>query len=324
MIITKAPLRISIAGGGTDLPSYYTKYGSNFISAAINKHVYIALNRSFTGKTILKYSRTEEVGDVNHILHPIFREVLKLYPKLPPLEIASFADIPSGTGLGSSGSFTVALLEAIHTFIDKPLGATQLAELAFKVEHTILGHPVGKQDQYIAAFGGLTHFNIDLKGKVKVKTIENTAIQNSLVLFFTGYSRNANELLSKQNIDLLNQNLSVIDNLHETQHLTGKAAAALFNNDADALATVFNQQWELKNKRLPNSTHAGILAFYNLALANYALGGKLIGAGGGGFLLFVTKHKQRLKKALNPYLIEVPFKINQYGAHAVLDEGDTL
>lgn len=322
MILVRAPLRLSIAGGGTDLPSYYENYGSDFISAAIDKYIYIALNKSFTLDTFLKYSKTEVVNHPKNIEHPIFRAALHTY--MPgPVDIASFADIPSGTGLGSSGSFTVALIQALSHNHNKNTDYDYLcttkehiSESAFDIEANHLKNPVGKQDQYIAAYGGLTHFNITTLGKVTPQKVPANlqSLQNCLMLFFTGYSRNANDLLRKQDTSTKEFDQKTLDNLKRTHKLTPEAARALFSSNWYDLALIFNEQFMLKNRRIKGSTPPEIFEFYYHGLKNGALGGKLIGAGGGGFLLFITESRDKLKEAMEQKgLIHIPFEFDHEG-----------
>lgn len=335
MIITKAPLRISIGGGGTDLPSYYNKFGSTFISAAINKYIYISAHKIFIPDIIIKYSEMERVLNVNDIQHPLIRESMKEVGISNAIEISSFADIPSGTGLGSSGTFTVALLKALYTYADINHDAMSLAEKACDIEINKLNSPVGKQDQFIASFGGLSRFDIDTNGKVTVSPLkisehDFTDLEEHLLLFFTGYSRNASSILKEQD-DATKQALKeapggkkedsaeVIENLHFIRELGQQIGSALETGHIDEFGRLMNVHWERKRQRSKSMSNPQIDIWYDLAMKNGALGGKLIGAGGGGFLMFLADDKRRLRKVMREAgLADVPFKFDRLGAQVVL------
>ena len=233
MIITRSPLRISLGGGGTDLPSYYEEHSGFLIAAAIDKYVYITLHRTFVQELIVKYSKLERVKSVDDVEHPIIREALKLVGvDAPYLEISSLADIPAGTGLGSSGSFTTALLKALHSWRMNLVHPAQLAEQACDIEINRLGEPIGKQDQYIAAYGGITCFKFMPDGRVEawpLKISEETLynLEDNLLLFFTGYSRTAASILKEQKTKTLTSDKSMVDNLHFVKDL-GKAKSKSF------------------------------------------------------------------------------------------------
>jgi D-glycero-alpha-D-manno-heptose-7-phosphate kinase len=330
MIITKAPLRIAIGGGGTDLPSYYEQYGSVFISAAIDKYVYISLHTAFPQDFIVKYSEMERVKTVDQIKHPIVREALLKCGVSSGLELCSFADIPSGTGLGSSGTFTVALLKALYTYTHKFHTDLSLAEDACDIEINRLYSPVGKQDQSIASIGGLTRFEIDRQGVVTAAPLKmpNTAkvdLEEHLLLFFTGYSRSANALLKDQD-DKTKAELkagrsnssSVIENLHFVRELGEQIGTCLGNGNLEEFARLMNIHWEHKKKRSENMSNSDINQWYELGMRNGALGGKLLGAGGGGFLMFLADDKRRLRKAMREAgLHDVPFRFDDMGAQVV-------
>ncbi len=333
MIIVKAPLRISIGGGGTDLPSYYEQFESTFISAAIDKYIYISLHPIFIDDIIIKYSELERVLDVEKIRHPIVREALKHVGLRKAIEICSFADIPSGTGLGSSGTFTIALLKALYTFKNRPHTSASLAEDACRIEIEKLGAPIGKQDQYIASFGGLTRFHIDKSGQVSASPLEMqphhlTDLQEHLLLFFTGYSRSANDILKEQD-DAVRMTQAkpeasklsgeMLENLHFTKDLGLQIGRALESGHIDEFGRLMNVHWEHKKKRSKNMSTGKIDEWYDLAIKNGAIGGKLIGAGGGGFLMFLTDDKRRLRQAMREAgLQDVPFRFDNLGAQVVL------
>src|ERR1700678_3287869 len=292
MIITRSPLRISLGGGGTDLPSYYQEHSGFLIAAAIDKYVYITLHRTFVEELIVKYSKLERVKTVDEVEHPIIREALKLVGmEAPYLEISSLADIPAGTGLGSSGSFTTALLKALHAWKMNLVHPAELAEQACDIEINRLGEPIGKQDQYIAAVGGITAFTFHKDGRVEFrpcKIAEETLynLEDNLLLFFTGYSRSASSILKDQNDRSKKNDSSMLDNLHFTKDLGYKSLACLESGNLEEFAMLMDVHWQRKKARSSGMSNAQINQWYDFAMANGALGGKLIGAGGGGFLMF--------------------------------------
>ena len=304
MIITRSPLRISLGGGGTDLPSYYRKHGGFVLSAAINRYVYITINEAFRPRIILKYSKLEDVERWEDIQHPIIREALRLTGVQGPyLEIVSLSDIPAGTGLGSSGSFTTALLRALHTMNRNFVPPRELAEQACHIEIDLLKEPVGKQDQYIAAFGGITCFEflpddrvVAEPLKIASETLAN--LEDNLLLFFTGASRSAAEVLRDQDRRTRDNASEMLENLHHTKHLGHASRDALLAGDLRRFAELMHVHWEHKKKRSPGISSSRIDEMYELARANGALGGKLIGAGGGGFLMLYTEDKTRLRAAM--------------------------
>jgi D-glycero-alpha-D-manno-heptose-7-phosphate kinase len=304
LIITRSPLRISLGGGGTDLPSYYRKHGGFVLSAAINQYVYITINEAFRPRIILKYSKLEDVERWEDIQHPIFREALRLTGVMGPyLEIVSLSDIPAGTGLGSSGSFTTALLRALHTMKRSFVPPHELAEQACHIEIDLLHEPVGKQDQYIAAFGGITCFEFLPDDKVVAEPLkiapETLAnLEDNLLLFFTGASRSAAEVLRDQDTRTRENASEMLENLHLTKCLGHESRDALLAGDLRKFAEIMHVHWEHKKKRSPGMSSGFIDEMYELARSHGALGGKLIGAGGGGFLLLYTEDKTRLRSAM--------------------------
>ena len=302
MIMTRSPLRISLGGGGTDLPSYYREHSGFVISAAIDKYVFITINQAFKPKLILKYSKLEMVDLVNEVEHPILREALRSANlDTPHLEIVSIADIPAGTGLGSSGSFTTALLRALHALKKNLVPAQELAEQACNIEMNILKEPVGKQDPYIAAFGGITCFSFLPDDTVQVEPLricsETLAnLEDQLSLFFTGYTRSASELLRDQDSRSRQKDSDIIANLHLVKELGYKSKEALEKGDLRRFAELMHEHWENKKKRSAGMTNSRINELYDLARENGAVGGKLIGAGGGGFLMFYSEDKARLRR----------------------------
>jgi D-glycero-alpha-D-manno-heptose-7-phosphate kinase len=325
MIIVRSPLRISLGGGGTDLPSYYQLHTGFLIAAAIDKYVYITLHQNFSQEFILKYSQMERVKGVRDIEHPIIREALRLVGlDTPNLEITSMADIPAGTGLGSSGSFTTALLKALHTYKKNLVHPSELAEQACDIELNRLGEPIGKQDQYIAAYGGITAFKFLPTGKVEawpLKIAEETLynLEDNLLLFFTGYSRSASTILREQDTKSKAADASMMENLHFTKELGLKSQCALETGDLHEFARLMDVHWRRKKERSGGMSNPQIDAWYELAMANGALGGKLIGAGGGGFLMFYASDKARLRHALREQgLREVRFRFDFEGTKILI------
>lgn len=323
MIIARSPLRISLGGGGTDLPSYYRKHGGFVISAAIDRYVYIALHRRFVPEILLKYSKFEQIERVEEIQHPIFREALRLTGVASHVEIVSMADIPSGTGLGSSGSFTTALLTVLNSYKGHPVLPPDLAEQACDIEINRLGEPIGKQDQYISALGGVMSFNFNSDETVsftpmnlKPETLNN--LEDNLLLFFTGYSRSARAILKEQDDRSRGDDESMIDNLHYVKDMGHRSEAFLAKNDLVGFGELMNEHWEYKKKRSGMMTNPDIERWYKLALQNGAVGGKLVGAGGGGFLMFYVMDKTRVCRALsNAGLEEVRFSFEFEGAKVI-------
>lgn len=324
MIITRSPLRISLGGGGTDLPSYYEQHGGFLIAGAINKYVYIHLHQRFIDGFLLKYSQLEEADSIDQISHPIIREALKSIPAVSSnLEITSTADIPAGTGLGSSGSFTTALLKALHTREKNILSPSDLAEQACDIEINKLGESIGKQDQYIAAFGGVTSFTFHPDGKVVAQPVRMKEdallnLEDNLLLFFTGYSRSASKILSDQNQKSKQKDHEMLENLHFTKELGYKSLEALEAGDLVGYAQIMNTHWQRKKIRSEGMSNEHINAWYDHAMAHGALGGKLIGAGGGGFLMFYSEEKTRLRHAMRELgLKEVRFNFDFEGTKVV-------
>lgn len=324
MLITRSPLRVSLGGGGTDLASYYREHGGFLVAAAIDKYVYITLHRSFAAELIVKYSKLERVQSVDQIEHPIIREALKLVGVTNPhLELASMADIPGGTGLGSSGSFTTALLKALHTSKKNLLSPAELAEQACDIEINKLGEPIGKQDQYIAAVGGITAFTFQKDGRVEYRPVrlsEETLynLEDNLLLFFTGYSRSASSILKDQKIRSEKNDQAMLDNLHFTKELGYKSLESLETGNLEEFARLMDVHWQRKRARSTGMSNDRINEWYDHATANGALGGKLIGAGGGGFLMFYAADKKQLRHAMREKgLQEVRFRFDFEGTKVV-------
>ncbi|CAG0947890.1 D-glycero-alpha-D-manno-heptose-7-phosphate kinase [Anaerolineae bacterium] len=324
MIITRSPLRISLGGGGTDLPSYYREHSGFLIAAAIDKYVYITLHQTFVQELIIKYSKMERVKSVDEVLHPIIREALKLTGVgAPYLEITSMADIPAGTGLGSSGSFATALLKALHTFNKNLIHPQELAEQACRIEIDLLNEPIGKQDQYIAAYGGITCFRFLPNNQVEawpLKIAQDTLynLEDNLLLFFTGYSRSASDILREQDTKSQHSDRAMVANLHFVKELGRESQTALEAGDLNKFADLMNVHWDYKKKRSGKMSNTQIDDWYDLARKNGALGGKLIGAGGGGFLMFYADDQVRLRRVMREAgLVEVRFRFDFEGTKVI-------
>jgi len=304
MIITRSPLRISLGGGGTDLPSYYEEHVGFLVAAAIDKHVYINVHRRFEEGFVLKYSQYENATEIGEIKHPIIRESLKLVGVTEKnLEIASMADIPAGTGLGSSGSFTTALLKALHTLRKNIVRPAEIAAQACQIEIEKLHEPVGKQDQYIAAVGGVTSFHFLPGGTVEILPVELADetlfnLQDNLLMFFTGYTRSASKILKEQDDKTKHLDKSMVENLHFVKELGVQSKEALEAGELREFARLMDVHWQRKKERSGGMSNSQINDWYDYAIANGALGGKLIGAGGGGFLMFYTEEVTRLRRAM--------------------------
>ncbi|HYB42667.1 MAG TPA: galactokinase [Candidatus Methylomirabilis sp.] len=324
MIITRSPLRISLGGGGTDLPSYYREHGGLVLAAAIDKYVYITLHQTFVEELIVKYSKMERVRSVDEVQHPLVREALRLTGvDAPHLEITSMADIPAGTGLGSSGSFTTALLKALHTLKKNLVRPEELAEQACHIEIDLLGEPVGKQDPYIAAFGGITRFDFRADGKVDVQPLSIASetvydLEDNLLLFFTGYSRTASDILREQDAKSRAADPEMTSNLHLVKEVGRQSQEALESGDLKQFAELMHVHWEHKKRRSARMSNERIEHWYALARASGAMGGKVVGAGGGGFLMFYAEDKPRLRAAMREAgLPEVRFRFDFEGTKVV-------
>jgi len=325
MIISRSPLRITLGGGGTDLASYYEEHEGFLIAAAIDKYVYVTVMRPFTEGIYLKYSQLEQVEKVEQVQHPIIREALNLMGfRTPQVEISTLADIPAGTGLGSSGSFTTALLKALYTHRKRHIHQDELAELACHIEIDRLGDPIGKQDQYIAAIGGLTCFTFHKDGKVTAEPLKISMqtmfeLEDNLLLFFTGFSRSASGILRDQKVKSQQNDADMIANLHYVKDLGQRSKAALENGNTALFGELMHEHWEHKKRRSGGMSNPQIDDWYQLAMNNGAIGGKLVGAGGGGFLMFMAKNRSQLRQAMSGAgLEEVRFKFDFEGAKVMM------
>lgn len=328
MILARAPLRIPLGGGGTDLPSYYSKYGGFILSVGINKYVYICVNRPSADDLIrVKYSRYEQVSSPNQIQHDLVRPALEELNLDGNLEIASMADVPDGTGMGSSGSYLVALLLALHELKRERVPTQALAEQAVHIEMDLAGHPVGKHDHYLASFGGITCLEIATDGRVKVTpldisitTTEN--LRNSILLFFTGITRRSSDILEAQKRDTQAGDPAVLESLHRTKELGYRIKEALEQGDLGRFGLLLDEHWQNKKRRSGKISDPKLDGWYELAKKNGALGGKIMGAGGGGFFMFCcpNNHKGKLRQVLGQAgLREVPFDFDFEGAKILVN-----
>ena len=324
MIIVRSPLRISIGGGGTDIPSYYKEKESFFISAAINKYVYVTITKPFEKGIYLKYSKIEKTNKVETIKHKMIKEVLRQELMENKIEITTLTDIPSKTGLGSSGSFSTAMIKAIYSFNQKMIGRRELAEKACDIEINKLKQPSGKQDQYISVYGGISEFSINKRGIVKAKNLKIGRetildLEDNLLLFFTGFSRNSSLILNEQNKKTIKSDALMIKNLDYVKSLGLEIKKELLKGNCNNFAKLMNEHWNYKLQRSKNMSNKTINEIYTFAIKNGAIGGKLIGAGGGGFLLFYTNTPNQLRKAMtHKKLEEVRFKFDHEGVKQIL------
>lgn len=321
MIITRTPMRISLGGGGTDLPSYYRENSGGFlVAAAVSRHVYIAANERFDDDILVKYSKIERVPDSASLNHPLLREALRFTGLEKRIEISAMSDIPAHTGLGSSGSFLVGVLKCLRAFRRELRSNTQIAEEACNIEIDILGEPVGKQDQYIAAVGGVTAFKFNPDDTVEIEPVPMTSdahdrLAENLLLFFTGLHRSASEILIDQDVRSKSGDPGMTSNLDTVKQIGEASYESLVAEDFSFFAKLMTEQWNLKRDRSPNPLNEQIDGLIQAGLTNGALGGKLVGAGGGGFLLFYSEQKATLRSKMRDFgLQEVRFTFDYEGS----------
>ncbi len=328
MILARAPLRISLGGGGTDLPSYYSQYGGFILSAAINKYVYIYVNRPAADSLLrVKYSRYEQVSSVDEIQHDLVRPALKSLNINGSLEIVSMADVPDGTGLGSSGSYLVALLTALYELKREKVPTLALAEQAVHIEMELANHPVGKQDHYLASFGGITCLDIEVDGKVsvnplKISSTDSEELRSNTLLFFTGLQRSSREILQAQREDTRRAERTVVDSLHRTKELGYSIKEVLEQGNLEKFGRLLDEHWQNKKRRSGKISDPKIDRWYELAREHGALGGKVIGAGGGGFLMLYCpgSAKATVRQVFSAEgLREVPFDFDFEGAKVLVN-----
>lgn len=325
MIIARSPLRITLGGGGTDLPSYYRDHEGFLIAAAIDKYVYVTVMRPFTPGIYLKYSQLEHVDKVADVCHPIIKESLGIMDlKTPQIEITTLADIPAGTGLGSSGSFTTALLKALYAHRKQLIHPEQLAELACHIEIDRLVEPIGKQDQYAAAYGGITCFTFKKNDSVTAKPLAMNMdtmfdLEDNLLLFFTGFSRSAGSILKDQKTRTQASDDDMLKNLHYVKELGYRSQKALEEGNTTLFGELMHEHWEHKKRRSGGMSNPQIDEWYELGMKNGAVGGKLVGAGGGGFLMFLASDRNKLRHTMaHAGLEEVRFRFDFEGTKVVL------
>ena len=325
MIIVRSPLRITLGGGGTDLLSYYREYEGFLLAASIDKYVYVNVMRPFTPGIYLKYSKLEHIEQIDEVKHPIMREALRMMDfRTPQIEISTLADIPAGTGLGSSGSFTTALLKGLHTHRKRHLHQEELAELACHIEIDRLGEPIGKQDQYIAAFGGVTCFTFRQDDTVSATPLNISIdtmfdLEDNLLLFFTGFSRNAGGILKDQKVRSQKNDVEMLSNLHYVKDLGLRSKEALESGNTLLFGELMNEHWEHKKRRSGGMSNSQIDAWYEAGMKNGAIGGKLVGAGGGGFLMFMAQDRNKLRHTMAAEgLEEVRFRFDFEGTKVVM------
>jgi len=322
VIFSRAPLRISLGGGGTDLPSYYREHGGFLVSAAIDKYVYMLTHTAFQRRYRMKYSELEEVDEVSHIRHPILRESLLRHWCGNPLEIASVADVPAGTGMGSSGAYTVCLIKGLLRARHSSLSPGDLAEAACEIEIDVLGEPVGKQDPYVAAHGGICAYTFQPDGQVQVASLELDLavlrrLRDHLLLFYTGEARSASKVLADQDSRSRRNDSAMLENLHATKALGHRIHDLLVEGDLAGYAELMHAHWEHKRRRSPGMSNERIDGLYEQARRNGTVGGKLVGAGGGGFLLLYTRKPEDTRAAMAAAQApELAFDFEFDGAHA--------
>lgn len=320
MIITKTPFRISFCGGGSDMADFYRKYGGCVLSTSINRYMYITMHPYFDkNRTALKYSKTEIVENIEHIEHSIFKYILN-EKGISGVEIVSTADVPSGAGLGSSSSFTVGLLHTIYCYQGKYVSKARLAEEACTVEIDKLGNPIGKQDQYAAAFGGLNFISFHKDDTVSVEPIVTKSetvkkLQDNLVMFYTGLTHDANKILAEQKSNLSESNSQ--NNLIQMCELAKQMKYALENNDLSNFGNILNEGWHRKRELAGRISNPKIDEIYDIALQNGAIGGKLLGAGGGGFLLFYCPENKQAQLEKRLGLERFDFRFEHDGSSVI-------
>lgn len=326
MLATRAPLRITLGGGGTDIPSYYSIFGGFFVSATIDKYVYIVAHDRFDAGIRVSYSKTEIVEQQGSIEHPIVREATGLLGRFDHLELLSIADLPARTGLGSSGAFTVALLNVLHNWKGEHLPPNVLAEEACHIAIDLLHEPSGKQDEYSSAFGGINSYAINMDGRVNVSPVRISRstvsdFESEILLFYTGVTREARLILESQNKATLSGEKNTIDGLHRLKQIGVDSKNALEDGNLLEFGRLLGEHWETKKKMAPNTSTPEIDAIYELALKNGATGGKIMGAGGGGFFMFhCNSNRARLTEALESRgLLRINYRLTYEGSKTIID-----
>jgi D-glycero-alpha-D-manno-heptose-7-phosphate kinase len=327
MIVTRTPFRVTLGGGGTDLPSYYSKYGGFIFSAGIDKYMFIDINRPVVDDLIrLKYTKSETVEQLNQVQHELAREALRIMGIEKGIEVSSVADIPAGTGLGSSSCYTVGLLHGLHVFKRDYVSLAQLAEEDFKIEAEILKRPIGKQDPYLATFGGLTVLEIEKDGKVKVRkasvsqeTIDD--LNRNLLMFYTGINRSADNILSEQSRGAREEKKEVIESMNRIKEIGYEILEAVESGNVSEVGRLFDAHWQHKKKISSQMTNERFDKIYEIAKENGALGGKISGAGGGGFFAFyIEENQKKFREVMRELgLREMRYRFDFEGSKVLVD-----
>jgi D-glycero-alpha-D-manno-heptose-7-phosphate kinase len=325
MIISRAPVRFSLGGGGTDIPAYYEQFGGYLVASAIDKYIYVSANKRFYDDIRLSYSKTEIVKTVDQIEHRIFREALKMVPVHSGIELTSVADVPANSGLGSSSTFTVALLNALHTYRRNFCSSQMLAEQACELEMNRLREPIGKQDQYIAAFGGITAFTFNKDGTVLIEPVPVSDdviddLQNNLCIIYSGVERAASVVLSEQGQRVRQLDQATVERMHRIKQLGHEVYRILVSGNTDAYGELLHEHWTAKRQLASKMTDSVIDEHYEAARKAGAIGGKLMGAGGGGFFMFYTRPSDRrrvIEAMTSRGLRQLRFRFDMDGARIV-------
>lgn len=331
MIITRTPFRFTLGGGGTDLPSYYSRFGGLVFTAAIDKYMFMNVNRPIVDDLVrVKYTKSEMVDNVNELQHDLARCALEYTGFTNAVEIISMADIPAGTGLGSSSCYVVGLLNALFALKRETRTAGELAEIACHIEMDLLKKPVGKQDQYIAAYGGLPILEIEKDGQVRVRQAKmDYAVMDELnrntLVFYTGQTRSADEILQHQDSSVKNQVKDVTDSLHRIKEIGYETIEAIESGNLDRFGFLMDEHWENKKRLSAKVADARILRLYSIAKENGALGGKITGAGGGGFFVFYTsnRHNQLRNALAREGLRELRYRFDTEGSKTLVNLSDS-
>jgi D-glycero-alpha-D-manno-heptose-7-phosphate kinase len=327
MIITRTPFRVTLGGGGTDLPSFYREHGGFILAVGIDKYMYLNVNTPIVDDKIrVRYTSSEMIDHVDEVKHTLAREALKYFGVTNGIEIVSIADVPAGTGLGSSSSYLVGLLNALHTLLQEPATPTKLAEEACHIELEVLKKPIGKQDQYMAAFGGLTTMDIKPNGKVDVTRLDLDVdlvegLEHNILMFYTNEMRDATAILKQQDDSTRDKNRTVVGSLREIKDIGLEISSAITRGNLRRFGELLDVHWQVKKRLADGISNPHIDAWYELAKANGAIGGKISGAGGGGFLmLYCEENKTRLREAMrNAGLRELKFRFDFEGSKVVFD-----
>lgn len=327
MIITRTPFRFTLGGGGTDLPSYYSKYGGFIFAAGINKYMFININRPIVDNLVrVKYSKTEIVAHREELQHDLAREAMRMMEIEDSLEIISMADVPAGTGLGSSSCYAVGLLNALHCLKRENVPLQALAEEACELEITRLGKPIGKQDQYMAAFGGLQVLDIQKDGVVKVRSasVDDLTLDDlnrNILMFYTGTTRSADKILADQGAGIRQGKPDVLESMHRMKEIGYRILEAVESGNLTAVGFLFDEHWQYKKQVSPEMSSSSIDEIYEMAKMNGALGGKITGAGGGGFFVFyVEEHQSRFREIMRKLnLKEMRYRFDMEGTRVLVN-----